>query len=619
LVSSRQTNIKIFRFVRFSLIAIGILTITTVHESLGGCIPVWHELSYRYELLYIHCENVILSTSFSTQFASAVYRIECLRINNTRSPEISTGAFATLHELKDLRINNASIRVIQPGTFYFKKSLRKLSLKHNKISIIGAKTFDNLYSLEELDLSFNNLANVHEKAFVDLKNLEILDLSFNKLVNTDSQVFGHLSNLETLLLNDNNLKRFDGNSVENSNGLKKLYINNNNLSELNNLSFPNSSLTLNASHNLIQSLSFSKLTDLKVIDLSVNGIRIMKRISFKNVAVKELYLDQNYLGINSFGSETFSNLQGLKLLSLSNNQITQLDPNLFKNNNKLETLNLAKNNLRSSNLLNLPVSLNKLNLNSNFFDSRLNVTNLINLKRLDLTFNNLKQVSLHLLSNLKSLLWLDLSNNQITKLDYGCFKDFKATIGLNLSKNRISSLPLGIFVGLDNLNYLDLSRNQIKALEEGVFHNLRRLKELNLNYNSVSLENVQNIVEHLTSTLKQISLTGNGWSCSDLTRFVRENREVFLTNGGHFNGTNVDGIECKYETKDSTGLLNLESNSFSSINSTFYTNNILLALIFVMLLIWLSVKYLSRYFNKKNDKRCSRRESEHVLQIFDDS
>jgi Leucine-rich repeat (LRR) protein len=604
---------------KFCLIAIGILTITTVHESLGGCIPVWHELSYRYELLYIHCENVILSTSFSTQFASAVYRIECLRINNTRSPEISTGAFATLRNLEDLRINNASIRVIQPGTFYFKKSLRKLSLKHNKISIIGAKTFDNLYSLEELDLSFNNLANVHEKAFVDLKNLEILDLSFNKLVNTDSQVFGHLSNLETLLLNDNNLKRFDGNSVENSNGLKKLYINNNNLSELNNLSFPNSSLTLNASHNLIQSLSFSKLTDLKVIDLSVNGIRIMKRISFKNVAVKELYLDQNYLGINSFGSETFSNLQGLKLLSLSNNQITQLDPNLFKNNNKLETLNLAKNNLRSSNLLNLPISLNKLNLNSNFFDSRLNVTNLINMKRLDLTFNNLKQVSLHLLSNLKSLLWLDLSNSQITKLDYGCFKDFKATIGLNLSKNRISSLPLGIFVGLDNLNYLDLSRNQIKALEEGVFHNLRRLKELNLNYNSVSLENVQNIVEHLTSTLKQISLTGNGWSCSDLTRFVRENREVFLTNGGHFNGTNVDGIECKYETKDSTGLLNLESNSFSSINSTFYTNNILLALIFVMLLIWLSVKYLSRYFNKKNDKRCSRRESEHVLQIFDDS
>jgi Leucine-rich repeat (LRR) protein len=619
LVSSRQTNIKIFRFVRFSLIAIGILTITTVHESLGGCIPIWHELSYRYELLYIHCENVILSTSFSTQFASAVYRIECLRINNTRSPEISTGAFATLHELKDLRINNASIRVIQPGTFYFKKSLRKLSLKHNKISIIGAKTFDNLYSLEELDLSFNNIANVHEKAFVDLKNLEILDLSFNKLVNTDSQVFGHLSNLETLLLNDNNLKRFDGNSVENSNGLKKLYINNNNLSELNNLSFPNSSLTLNASHNLIQSLSFSKLTDLKVIDLSVNGIRIMNRISFKNVAVKELYLDQNYLGINSFGSETFSNLQGLKLLSLSNNQITQLDPNLFKNNNKLETLNLAENNLRSSNLLNLPVSLNKLNLNSNFFDSRLNVTNLINLKRLDLTFNNLKQVSLHLLSNLKSLLWLDLSNNQITKLDYGCFKDLKATIGLNLSKNSISSLPLGIFVGLDYLNYLDLSHNQLKTLEEGVFHNLRRLKELNLNYNSVSLENVQNIVEHLTSTLKQIGLTGNGWSCSDLTRFVRENRKVILTNGGHFNGTNVDGIECKYETKNSTGLLNLESNSFSSINSTFYTNNILLALIFVMLLIWLSVKYLSRYFNKKNDKRCSRRESEHVLQIFEDS
>jgi Leucine-rich repeat (LRR) protein len=643
LVSSRQTNIKIFRFVRFSLIAIGILTITTVHESLGGCIPVWHELSYRYELLYIHCENVILSTSFSTQFASAVYRIECLRINNTRSPEISTGAFATLRNLEDLRINNASIRVIQPGAFDGVSSLRKLSLKHNKISIIGANTFDNLFRLEELDLSFNNIEHVNEKVFVvfqrlntlilqnnfvvnlspkifqPLRYLQILDLSFNKLVNTDSHLFGYLRNLETLLLNDNNLNRFYGSTVVNITRLKKLYINNNNLSELNNLSFPNSSLTLNASHNLIQSLSFSKLSDMKVIDLSANGIMIMKRISFKNVAVKELYLDQNYLGINSFGSETFSNLQGLELLSLSNNQITQLDPNLFKNNNKLKTLNLAKNNLRSSNLLNLPVSLNKLNLNSNFFDSRLNVTNLINLKRLDLTFNNLKQVSLHLLSNLKSLLWLDLSNNQITKLDYGCFKDLKATIGLNLSKNRISSLPLGIFVGLDYLNYLDLSRNQLKTLEEGVFHNLRRLKELNLNYNSVSLENVQNIVEHLTSTLKQIGLTGNGWSCSDLTRFVRENREVFLTNGGHFNGTNVDGIECKYETKNSTGLLNLESNSFSSINSTFYTNNILLALIFVMLLIWLSVKYLSRYFNKKNDKRCSRRESEHVLQIFEDS
>jgi Leucine-rich repeat (LRR) protein len=444
-----------------------------------------------------------------------------------------------------------------------------------------------------------------------------LDLSFNKLVNTDSQLFGQLSNLETLLLNDNNLKRFDGNTIVNNTKLEKVYINNNYLSVLNNLSFPNSSLTLNASHNLIQSLSFSKPCDMKIIDLSANGIMIMKAIAFKNVTVEQLYLDQNYLGLNSFGSDTFSNLQGLKVLSLSDNQITQLDPNLFKKNNRLETLNLAKNNLRSSNLLNLPVSLNKLNLSSNFFDSRLNVTNLINLKRLDLTFNNLTQVSLHLLSNLKSLLWLDLSNNKIVKLNYGCFKDLKLIIQLNLSNNNISSLPLGIFVGLDYLFNLDLSRNQIKSLEEGVFHNLRKLSKLNLSYNSVSLESVQNIVAHLTSMLREIGLTGNGWSCSDLTRFVRENRQVILTNGGHFNGTNVDGIECKYETKDSAGLFNLESNSFSSLNSKLYTTNTLLALIFVMSIIWLSVKCVSAYFNKKNENRCLRRKSEQELQLVD--
>jgi Leucine-rich repeat (LRR) protein len=258
-----------------------------------------------------------------------------------------------------------------------------------------------------------------------------------------------------------------------------------------------------------------------------------------------------------------------------------------------------------------------LNLSSNFFDSRLNVTNLINLKRLDLTFNNLTQVSLHLLSNLKSLLWLDLSNNKIVKLNYGCFKDLKLIIQLNLSNNNISSLPLGIFVGLDYLFNLDLSRNQIKSLEEGVFHNLRKLSKLNLSYNSVSLESVQNIVAHLTSMLREIGLTGNGWSCSDLTRFVRENRQVILTNGGHFNGTNVDGIECKYETKDSAGLLNLESNSFSSINSKLYTTNTLLALMFVMSIIWLSVKCVSAYFNNKNENRCLRRKSEQELQLVD--
>jgi Leucine-rich repeat (LRR) protein len=629
------------------LSAIFILTIT-VHKSLGGCISVriGPQYSYNYRFRspnskYVSCEDVILSTNFSTQLMQFLPEIRWLQINNTRSVEISTGAFATLNTLPDLRINNASIRVIQPGAFDGLKYLYKLSLKQNKISIIGADTFNGLSVLQELDLSFNNIANVNEKAFAGLEKLRrltlqnnfvvnlspktfqrlsqllILDLSFNKLVNTDSQLFGQLSNLETLLLNDNNLKRFDGNTIINNTKLEKVYINNNYLSVLNNLSFPNSSLTLNASHNLIQSLSFSKPCDMKIIDLSANGIMIMKAIAFKNVTVEQLYLDQNYLGLNSFGSDTFSNLQGLKVLSLSDNQITQLDPNLFKKNNRLETLNLAKNNLRSSNLLNLPVSLNKLNLSSNFFDSRLNVTNLINLKRLDLTFNNLTQVSLHLLSNLKSLLWLDLSNNKIVKLNYGCFKDLKLIIQLNLSNNNISSLPLGIFVGLDYLFNLDLSRNQIKSLEEGVFHNLRKLSKLNLSYNSVSLESVQNIVAHLTSMLREIGLTGNGWSCSDLTRFVRENRQVILTNGGHFNGTNVDGIECKYETKDSAGLLNLESNSFSSLNSKLYTTNTLLALIFVMSIIWLSVKCVSAYFNKKNENRCLRRKSEQELQLVD--
>jgi internalin A len=200
---------------------------------------------------------------------------------------------------------------------------------------------------------------------------------------------------------------------------------------------------------------------------------------------------------------SLTNLQYLKILNLSRNELTTL-PESFGSLQKLEKLDLVYNQLES-----LPESLGKL---SNL--SRLSLSNnkigklpeslgeLSNLSALDLSNNEIGELpeSLGKLSNLSRL---DLSNNEIGELPESLGK-LSNLDTLDLSNNEIGELPESLGK-LSNLWWLDLSNNEIGELSESL-SNLSNLDTLDLSDNEIG-----ELPESLSklSNLSRLDLSNN--------------------------------------------------------------------------------------------------------------
>ena len=122
--------------------------------------------------------------------------------------------------------------------------------------------------------------------------------------------------------------------------------------------------------------------------------------------IETLHLDQNYLGemfATKYGLEAINKLVNLKLLNLSTNGINSLWPDLFRHQEKLETLDLSFNNIENLNLT---------------------VGNLTKLRTLNLQHNSIHMLQRHLRHLLvdnadrtRQPFQVDLRNNSIT---YSC-------------------------------------------------------------------------------------------------------------------------------------------------------------------------------------------------------
>ena len=101
---------------------------------------------------------------------------------------------------------------------------------------------------------------------------------------------------------------------------------------------------------------------------------------------------------------------------------------------------------------------------------------------------------------------IELIGKYITCLPFGLFTNFSSCTYLNLTRNQIKNITTGAFSGLDKLQSLDLSENFIKEIYKGMFEGLGSLKELNLDNNQI--ENI-NDGFHSSGNLTLLSLNGN--------------------------------------------------------------------------------------------------------------
>jgi hypothetical protein len=184
-------------------------------------------------------------------------------------------------------------------------------------------------------------------------------------------------------------------------------------------------------------------------------------------------------------ADMFQGLKNLKYIDLNFNIIKEIDENLFRGLNELETLILLKNKIEF-----IPATTLRDLKNLKLFHLRENHLNKLdaktfqgcdNLEVIYFYYNRLKSIPNDVFNGLSNLREIYLGGNFLTRLDKNLFKGLKSLRELYLSHNQISDLDDDAFKDLDNLVSLMLNNNRLSLLTCKMLNGLNNLKKLWVN------------------------------------------------------------------------------------------------------------------------------------------
>ena len=182
----------------------------------------------------------------------------------------------------------------------------------------------------------------------------------------------------------------------------------------------------------------------------------------------------------------------LRVVRLNLRKIKFLEDGLFKNLNKLEVINLSRNEIDAikqhfiglRNLKELQLSYNKISgcLTDQMFNGLLNLT------KIDLSYNLINKLNDKIFNGLVNLKSIDLSHNQIERIEKP-FENLVSLNSVNLSDNEIDQISQDAFKGLVALKKINLNNNKLNKdkrlalyLEDSVkFIYLHKQNELVIN------------------------------------------------------------------------------------------------------------------------------------------
>jgi Leucine-rich repeat (LRR) protein len=155
----------------------------------------------------------------------------------------------------------------------------------------------------------------------------------------------------------------------------------------------------------------------------------------------------------------------------------------------------------------------------------------VNLEKLIMTNQNIKEMTPNTFQNAGSLKKLFLGSNEIQRIDEGtfdgawnlsgiwidnnlietidknAFKKLIKLMHLGLWQNRISSLNTGIFSNNPELIGFDISRNRLKVLHKNLFINNQKLQQVTLHFNQLS--QISSIMFSHLSSMNSLHLSSN--------------------------------------------------------------------------------------------------------------
>lgn len=166
-----------------------------------------------------------------------------------------------------------------------------------------------------------------------------------------------------------------------------------------------------------------------------------------------------------------------------------------------------------------------------------------NLKKLDISYNEIKSLGKKNFEAQQELVELRLSNNRLTTLESTSLQGLAGVRVLLFVNNRISTIEDGAFIGLDSLIELDLSKNKLKILGENSFNALPSLWTLNLSGNKLGsvpsggLNNLSSLLELDLSDNQISQVPGRAFSgVAKLSHLVLDKNNISFIDTGAFSG-----------------------------------------------------------------------------------
>ncbi|CAR21495.1 adenylate cyclase [Lachancea thermotolerans CBS 6340] len=442
--------------------------------------------------------NIFLPLDF-IESASKLSSLRMVNIRASRFPPNITEA----HVLVSLDLERNFIERIPPSISNLSE-LTILNLQCNELDRLPTG-FTELKNLRLLDISSNNFAQYPE-VINHCTNLLQVDLSYNKIQTLPDSI-NRLTKLAKMNLSNNKLTNIG--SLSGMVNLRTLNLKDNRITSL---KLENSNLqNLSISNNRI-SVFDDKLPKLKSLEIHENPIT---SISYDGeYLVNIVTLSLNKAKLASLPPELLCKLPRLEKLELNGNNLTQIPPEISKltklvylsaARNKLESIseditelrNLKTLDIHSNNLSNLVKGLGKMelinfNVSSNLLGNTMDIQEVFlnrrdsvlakslrflsmadnnlgdqfwtlfnmyeNLKTLNLSYNNLSDLSNFKLENLTELY---LSGNKFITLQGDTVLRWKSLKVLMLNGNNLLSLPSELSQ-LTQLNVLDVGSNQLK-------------------------------------------------------------------------------------------------------------------------------------------------------------
>ena len=466
-------------------------------------------------LEYIDISQLKLDVFPSHAFVckSKLDKIEAIDLSNSGIKDVPSESLDNLPSLKSLNLGENQLVEIYKSSFDGGVSLKHLNLSHNVITYMFPYFCDYLPKLTSLHLRGNRFDKFLFEEMSNCSMVEVLDLSFNQ-IRYFSGSSSKMVSLQVLNISSNKIKHLNF-SLEMSKDLRWLDASANEIFEIID-NFVASNIDLeyfNLSHNALNSSAnfgviFNNTVDLNILDLSHNQLTDIPAFSFMNLrSLTHLHLDFNSIG--NLDGHSFSGLPLLKYLSLSHNNLRSLPMSIFNDLTSLRHVTLSYNKLASVEA-NFWPRLRTLSLNNNMI-SRVSTIDFSQMEILNLSNNKLSEFvgsDENTFINFQKMISLDLSFNNISDISPRLFESSKNLQSLNLEHNQLSfNISLEFLSNVKHLTDLNLASNNFEEVGE-LFSNetLKNITHLNLSHNK--LRRVYSLAKGATSSnLKTLDLS----------------------------------------------------------------------------------------------------------------